>query len=176
MIDRQKLFSTIRVPLYRNGLSQKQVEGIDAVCDAWEAYGLTDLRWLAYILATDYHETGRTMQPVKEYGGEKYLKSKPYYPYYGRDLCQTTWKRNYELVRDFSGIDVVNDPEKIAQLGLAAKVIVHFMNKGLYTGKKLSDYFSDEREDWVNARKIINGKDRAELVSGYAKKFYIGLV
>ena len=27
-----------------------------------------DLRWLAYILATDYHETAYTMQPIEEYG------------------------------------------------------------------------------------------------------------
>ena len=31
---------------------------------------------MAYVLATAYHETAHTMKPVREYGGEKYLRSK----------------------------------------------------------------------------------------------------
>jgi len=31
------------------------------------------------------------------------------------------------------------------------------MIKGLFTGKKLSDYLTDTKKDYFNARRIING-------------------
>ena len=37
----------------------------------------------AYVLATAFWETARTIQPVREMGGEKYLRSKKCYPYVG---------------------------------------------------------------------------------------------
>lgn len=146
--------------------------GIDTIV---KEFGQGDKRQLAYILATVYHETGKRMQPVKEFGGEAYLKAKPYYPYYGRDLCQTTWKANYEKVKKFSGIDVVTNPDLIGQMPLAAQVVVTFMGKGWYTGKKLSDYINDTKCDFKNARRIINGTDKADLIAGYANEFLKGL-
>ena len=44
--------------------------------------------------------------------------------------------------------------------------------QGIFTGKKLGDYFNKTTEDWVNARRIINGLDKANLIAGHAKKFY----
>jgi hypothetical protein len=46
------------------------------------------------------------------------------------------------------------------------------MKDGLFTGKKFADYFSPAKEDWVNARRIINGTDKAKLIAGHARKFY----
>lgn len=165
------MIEKINSSLFKGKISGLQIKGINDISEAFNAEGLTDKRQLAYILATVYHESGRRMQPVKEFGGESYLKAKPYYPYYGRDLVQTTWKGNYQKVKDFSGIDVVNKPELIGQMPLAAKVAVHFMNKGYYTGKKLSDYFNEGKEDPINARKIINGLDRANTIAAYYKLF-----
>lgn len=51
--------------LFGTSLSQSQVEGVEAVLDEAERRD-TPLNDLAYILATDYHETGRKMQPVRE--------------------------------------------------------------------------------------------------------------
>jgi hypothetical protein len=45
------------------------------------------------------------------------------------------------------------------------------MHGGLFTGKKLSDYITASKTDYVNARKIINGTDKAALIAGYAKQF-----
>jgi hypothetical protein len=44
------------------------------------------------------------------------------------------------------------------------------MRNGSFTGKKLSDYISGTTADYVNARRIINGTDRAELIAGYATR------
>jgi putative chitinase len=174
MIDRHKLFDTTRANLF-GVITQSQVDGINDIVTEWEAVNNQDYRQLAYVLGTVYHESAATMQPVKEHGGEAYLKAKAYYPYYGRDLVQTTWLRNYEKVKEFSGIDVVTYPDLIGKMPLAAKVAVYFMNKGYFTGKKLSHFFNDTTEDWYHARRIINGLDKADLVASYGKKFYDGL-
>lgn len=168
-------FDKVKFTLFGGKLTQEQVNGINTILDEAHKIGITDKRQLAYILATVHHETGKQFRPIKEFGGEKYLLTKAYYPYYGRDLCQTTWKANYEKVKKFSGIDVVTHPELIGQMPLAAQVCVMFMSKGWYTGKKLSDYFNDTKEDWISARKIINGKDKAELIAGYGKEFLSAL-
>lgn len=171
MINRQKFYQSIKDNGLFKSLSQKQVGGFDAILNEWEASKYTDIRWLAYELATVYHETGQTMQPVKEYGSEKYLKSKKYYPYYGRDFVQTTWLANYQKVQQFTGVNVVASPDLIADVKMASKVALHFMANGLYTGKSFNDYFNDKKDDPYNARRIINGTDCAEKIKGYYYKF-----
>lgn len=155
-------------PLFVGNFSDNQTNGLQTII---EVAGDIDKRHLAYILSTIFHETGRKMQPVKEFGSEAYLSAKPYYPYYGRDLVQTTWVHNYQKVKDFSGIDVVTNPDLIGQMPLAAKVAITFMQNGWYTGKKLSDYFNDEKEDAINARRIINGLDKANLIATHYEQF-----
>jgi len=173
MIDRQKFFTTIHTSLFDN-MNQSQVDGINAILDEYERLGWDDVRKLAYLLATVKHETANKFQPTKEYGGETYLKSKKYYPYYGRDLLQTTWDYNYKKVAAFSGIDVVTNPDLIGELSLAVKVAFHFMEKGLYTGKKLSDFIGDKC-NFVGARRIINGNDKDNLIASYANSFLTAL-
>lgn len=56
-MDRAKFFAAAK-PMFGGGYSQGQVEGIDAILDAWDASKLVDERWLAYMFATGFHETG----------------------------------------------------------------------------------------------------------------------
>jgi putative chitinase len=46
------------------------------------------------------------------------------------------------------------------------------MRDGLFTGKKFGDYFNNSKTDWLNARRIINGVDRAEKIAAYTRDFY----
>ncbi|MEE4406756.1 hypothetical protein [Enterobacter mori] len=60
---------------------------------------------LAYVLATTYHETAFTMQPIEEYGkgaGHPYGEPDPEtgLAYYGRGYVQLIWKDNYQKVQD----------------------------------------------------------------------------
>ena len=68
MLDRTLLFATLRIKLFSGFLHQSQVDGIDKILDEWERRKLTDLRLLAYRLATVFHETGGEMQPVARAG------------------------------------------------------------------------------------------------------------
>lgn len=168
-------YDHIRKALFNGKLTEKQVAGIDALFKGQEKHNLLPSQF-AYLLATVFHETAATMQPVKERGGEAYLMRKTYYPYYGRDLVQTTWKANYEKVKKFTGIDVVTNPDLIADLDTAVDVAFTFMKNGWYTGRKLADFITTVKTDYLGARRIINGTDKAELIKSYAEKFYTGLV
>lgn len=146
-------------------LNPSQKQGYDYIVKKWEETDFEDVRWLAYILATAYHETAHTMQPVTEYGGEKYLKSKPYWPYVGRGYVQLTWDYNYRKY----GIEA--HPERALEPELAAHILIDGMVNGVFTGRKLSRYFSSSVEDPINARRIVNGIDRAEKIADYYLSF-----
>ena len=125
----------------------------------------------AYVLATAYHETAHTMKPVREYGGEKYLKSKKYYPYVGMGYVQLTWDYNYKKASDKLGVDFLKNPKLLLESKYAAPIIVVGMVEGWFTGKKLSDYITLNTSDFTSARKIVNGLDKAELIADYAKQY-----
>jgi putative chitinase len=176
MINRKHFFDTIRDSLFGGTMNQHQVEGMETILKEWEAQQLTDMHWLAYMLATAYHETAKTMQPIEEYGkgrGHKYGVPDPDtgHIYYGRGFCQLTWKRNYKLMSDLLGKPLVDAPELALKPDIATQILFKGMIHGLFTGKSLEDYFDHDTEDWINARRIINGVDCAKMIAEYGKKF-----
>lgn len=188
MIDRKKFFDGIRQQPFSGKLSAGQVSGTSAILDEWERRKLTDMRWLSYMLATTKWETDHTMQPIVEGGGVRYLKSKKYYPWYGRGYVQLTWDYNYKKMTqllqaaDFrssatrgSYPDLVANAELALEPDIAAFVMFEGMLKGVFTGKKLADYFSDTKTDWLGARRIINGTDKATEIAAIAKAFFTDL-
>ncbi|MFS8051571.1 hypothetical protein QD357_01970 [Rhizobium sp. BR 317] len=91
------------------------------------------------------------------------------YLFRGRGLVQTTGRRLYAL---FGHAD---NPDEVCDVNVSAAIMVKGMRDGTFTGKKLSDYFNATVTDWVNARRIVNGTDRADDIAGYAKKFAVAL-
>lgn len=175
MIDRAIFFDKVRSSLFSGSLSQSQVDGMNYMLQAYEAEyekNWPDLRWLSYCFATAYHETAFTMQPIKEYGSQSYLQSKPYYPYYGRGYVQLTWEDNYRRMGSKIGIDLLGaNKERALEPAIAAEVMYSGMRDGDFTSKKLAHYFNDTVDDPVNARRIINGTDKASTIAGYHQKF-----
>lgn len=176
-MNRQAFFASIRASgLFGSTLSQSEADGTEAIIDAFEAAGLTDQRWLAYMLATAFHETAATMQPIEEYGrgaGRKYgLPTGPYKQrYFGRGYVQLTWEANYKKAQDKLGAPFHSKPELALEPKHAADIMIRGMTEGWFTGKKLSDYTGNLTFDYMGARRIINGNDKAALIAGYAKKF-----
>ena len=173
MIDRSIFFSKVRASLFGGSLSQSQVDGMNYMLDVFERdYNWPDLRWIAYAFATAYHETAFTMQPISEYGSQSYLQSKPYYPYYGRGYVQLTWEDNYRKMGDKIGTNLLGaNKDNALEPSIAAEIMYVGMRDGDFTGKKLANYFSSTVNDPVNARRIINGTDRAQTIAGYHEKF-----
>nr|DAO70284.1 MAG TPA: putative chitinase [Caudoviricetes sp.] len=125
----------------------------------------------AYLLATAYHETAHTMKPVREYGGEAYLRSKKYYPYVGMGFVQLTWLTNYQKASKELGVDFVSDPKRLLDPSYSAEILVVGCRDGWFTGKKLADYITLANSDFLNARRIINSTDKAILIAGYASQY-----
>ncbi len=188
MINRNFFFTQVRSTLFDGMLKQQQVNGITAILDEWETdKAKKDDRWLAYMLSTVHHETAATMQPIEEFGkgkGRRYgkqirMNGKPYTNttniFYGRGFVQLTWYDNYEKAGKKLKQDFIQHPENVMELTNATKIMFAGMAEGWFTGKKLGDYFNIIKEDWVNARRIINGLDRADWIASYAKKYYAAI-
>ncbi len=188
MINRANFYISLKLNLFKTEISISQIEGMSNILDYWENNGFHDGRHLAYIFATLFHETARTMQPIKEYGrgktkpyGQKQKHSGVKYTepdriYYGRGFVQLTWYENYQLMGRLLGIDLLNNPDLACDLKIATKILFEGMMQGSssfgdFTGKCLEMYFNDDKEDPIGARKIINGTDKAELIADYYKKF-----
>ena len=93
------------------------------------------------------------------------------YTYRGRGYVQVTWKNNYDAIGQKIGIDLVAEPDRMLDPEIAAWATVSGMENGIFTGKKLSDYIDSNKQDYVNARKIINGLNQAEKIASFAIRF-----
>lgn len=201
MINRKIFFDGIRQSPFPKKLNKEQVNGINVVLDEWEARNLKDYRCLAYILATDKWETNHTMQPIKEIGSNAYFTkmydikgSRPalakrngnIYPgdgikYCGKGYVQLTWRANYRRMGELLKIDLEENPDLAMVPEIAIKILFEGMFRaesfrGDFTGKSLEDYFNNKTTDWIGARRIINGTDKAKEIAAIAKEFYADIM
>ena len=171
-------------------LKISQVRNFEAIFDEFKIRKLTDNRYLAYILATIWHETRETMQPIEEdgkgkglrYGKKIWFSGKAYndvpHIYYGRGHVQNTWRDNYlKLTKaNTQDWDFVNKPSLLLEIKPSIWATFYGMINGIYTGKKLGDFFNEKINDPTGARKIINGTDKAKLISDYYAKFLKSII
>lgn len=196
MINRKLTYDNIRKEFGK--LSSSQVQGFEATFDEWELWVSkkwvdNDHRKLSYILATDWHEGDKTMQPIKERGGNAYfikmywtnqkkakelgnLSAQDAIDFCGKGKPQLTGRGNYTKMGKILGIPLDKKPDLMFDLKIATEVMFEGMMsgrsfKGDFTGKRLENYFNSTTNDPVNARRIINGTDKAELIKGYHDKF-----
>ena len=184
MIHRNYFFDNIKYYLFKK-FNQGQVDGLNVFLDWYdtqnppipERYHIDD-RMLAYILATTYHETAATMQPIAEYGkgkGKKYGVPDPVtgQTYYGRGYVQLTWKDNYQRQDTKLKLNgtLVKTADRALEPAIALEVILGGMVDGDFTGKTLAQFFTLSVTNWYDARTIVNGHDQASTIAGYGEKF-----
>ncbi len=156
---------------------ETHAEGIRIIKKECVLNGVVDPAHIAYILATAEWETNHTMYPVREayWLSEAWRKRHlKYYPYYGRGFVQLTWKANYKKFGKLLDIDLVDEPDLALAPQYAAKILVIGMRDGLFTGMSLDNCTSSEgMVDYVKARRIINGEDKAEVIASIANDYNI---
>lgn len=174
-------------------INQAFVDGVNGLFAAFNDYKELDASnplYVAYMLATAYHETALTMQAITEYGGVRYFdkydtgrlaamlgntpeKDGDGYKYRGRGHVMITGYGNYKKFTDILGIDLVNSPDLALDHIVSAKVLTIGSLKGTFTTRRLSQYikYGLERNEWVNARRVINGVDKNTAIADYAIMF-----
>ncbi|HEY3567521.1 MAG TPA: hypothetical protein VGP73_06275 [Thermoanaerobaculia bacterium] len=173
-------------------LSQLQVSGLDNLLGYIEIDNdVNDLRWAAYMLATVKHECADTFQPITEKGAKSYFDKYDAgtslgkqlgntvkgdgYTFRGRGYVQITGRANYQKMSTNLGLtgddDLVLHPEYALHPNVAYRIMSYGMRMGSFTGKKLADYIKAGGADYRNARRIINGLDKTDLIKGYAVSF-----
>ena len=176
LFDRKIFFDAVRGLLFHGSMTQRQVDGMDAILTAWEANPRSpNLRWLSYPLATTAHETGFAMWPIEEYGkgeGMNYGKKDPEtgQTYYGRGFVQLTWRDNYARADDELGYGTTSkdfdslewDAGNALNLDVASEVMFQGMDEGWFRSDSkgphnLDRWFNDTVDDSYMAREIING-------------------
>lgn len=168
MPDNSKFFEIVK-PLFGK-FTERQVKALDFLLVKSRAF--TDVKHKAYFMATIFHETAKTMEPINEYGkgkGKSYGKPGKYGDIpYGRGYVQLTWDYNYEKADKELGLNgsLLKSFERALEPEIASAIAVRGMKEGWFTGKKLSDY-----DNYIDMRRVINGKDKAYEIAEYAKVF-----
>ena len=141
------------------------------------------------------------MQPIREKGSNAYLtrmydikgdrpatakKNGNINPgdgikYCGKGLVQLTWRFNYRRMGQLLKLPLEDNPDLAMKPDVAVKIMFEGMLRaesfrGDFTGKSLEDYFNSKTTDWINARRIINGTDKASEIANIAKFFYADLI
>lgn len=197
-MNRATFFNHLRESkvIFGSALSQATVTGIESILDAGSSL---PIHHLANVLAQVYRETGGYMAPIKETvmpahkdknpsdavvikrldtafakGQLTWVKT-PYWRNgaFGRGQIQLTHENNY---RNFG----ITDYADALKPDVSARVAVEGMSKGMFTGKKLSDYnfpaaLNAAPKD--NPRRIVNGQDGSDAeVARNHRAFYSALL
>lgn len=98
------------------------------------------------------------------------------YNFRGRGYVQVTGRSNYQdwtdrLFPNNPNLDLVTHPEQAAEPQTAARILAQGMMEGTFTGRALPDYVNANSVDFTNARRVVNGTDRAADIAAIANTY-----
>jgi hypothetical protein len=167
-------------------LPSDQLDALNLLLDFMEDdTDISDIRWFAYMLATvkaehsdfkpgpESHALWSQHTGPGDYAEEVAAPDGSLHRYFGRGYVQLTWLKNYKSVGNGIGMgdQLANNPDLAMDPNTAYSVMSYGMRNRTFTGKELSDYINGNNADYVNARRIINGLNRAQEIAGYATAF-----
>lgn len=169
--------------VFGTSLTQAQVNRLEAILTRLDEKRIEPAQ-AAYILATAYHESDR-FRTMEEYASGAAYEGRATLcntqpgdgkRFKGRGFVQITGRRNYTDWARRLGVDLVGNPALAARLDHATTILIDGMMRGTFTGRKLPDYVAGAKKDFVNARRVVNGTDRAGLIANHARAFEKALV
>lgn len=186
-MDKAAFYASVRQGILGPKLEQNEVDGCDAILTAMQG---TPVAYCAYALATAYHETARTMQPVREayWLSEGWRKRNlRYWPWYGRGYVQLTWDFNYRKAdAEAAKAGLIKPGELMANADLAMRLDMSafIMRRGMVEGWFVPKHTLARHlparlgtpAQFTAARRIINGTDKAASIASYAMEFQEALV
>lgn len=69
---------------------------------------------------------------------------------------------------DIFEIDLINNPDLALSPNISAQILVYGMMNGSFTTAPLSRYNNSSKIDFINARRVVNGLDKAYEIAEYA--------
>jgi putative chitinase len=106
-------------------------------------------------------------------------KNLRYYPWYGRGHVQLTWEDNYRRADRELGLGgtLVENADRALEPDISVKIMIRGMVNGWFSGdangrhtlqRHLPNGAIATREQFRQARRIVNLMDRADLIAGHA--------
>lgn len=198
-MNEEQFFSTIRPFFPGKRLNQSQVNGLKLILAETQsipfdsrAYMLATaahetaftMQPVRETLASTDDEAIRRLESSWRAGKLSWVKT-PYWrkdadgkSWFGRGLVQITHKVNYAKMSPLVGADLVANPGLALNPTIAIKIMVEGMRRGVFTGQALDDYFdrvdesdAEDLREFIAARRIINGTDRAKKIGDLALVF-----
>ena len=185
-IDRDAFFDRVRADPFGGNLTQSQVDGMNYLLDVWEEHfaeqNPTDgTQWLAYCLATAFHETAAddgADRGIREGRRRLLRRSLPGPMASATTGAATSSSPGTKTTSRASRSSATNTriecpmvryPHRMLEHEPAALILYDGSIDGWFTGVGLPQYFNAAKgiEDPYNARRVINGTDKADLIAGY---------
>ncbi|HSU16300.1 peptidoglycan-binding protein [Longimicrobium sp.] len=161
----------------RNQRTANRQASAAAIIRAAKAQGLSRAQ-IAYVLATAEHESDR-FATLEEYASGAAYEGRADLGnthagdgkrFKGRGYVQLTGRNNYTAYAKRTGIKLVELPViPMNWAALSVFVIVDGMMRGAYTGRRLDEFVNKDRQDFVNARRVVNGTDQKEKIAQQAR-------
>lgn len=196
-MNRQAFFDAIR-PLF-GALSQDEVRGLEILLAGVD--GLP-IRHQAYVLATAFHETGGTMQPIKETVQASHKNRNPSdaevasrlerawkagkltwvkAPYWRADTLGKHWfgrgyvQLTHKVNYERAGKRMGVDLVADPSAAMSPMLAARIIVQGMSEGWFTGIKMAD-CATYRDMRKVVNGMDKADLIAGHAAKFEAALL
>ena len=182
--NEKAFYDTARLTLFGGKISRIQFDRLSILLSTAISYGQVTVPHAAYMLATAHWETDR-FNAMEEYAtGEAYegradlgnTQPGDGKRFKGRGFPHLTGRKNYQWGSLASGRDLISDPTVAADPHVSAELLVNGMMQGVFTGVGLGRFINEKGTDYVNARRVHNGLDRAETIADLAERYEVALI
>lgn len=179
LTNEKAFYDAARVTLFGGRISTVQFSRLAALLREAELYQTVEPEHGAYILATAHWETDR-LNAMEEYASGSAYEGRADLGndqpgdglrFKGRGFPMLTGRKNYAWASTLGVGDLVAQPHEASDPDISARILFIGMMTGAFTGVGLGRFINSGKVDFINARKVVNGLDRAETIADLAERY-----